>query len=319
MEENGTQVQRLGRLERVEPRSLWPHEATSFTPWLAQNADRLGEALGIELEFDGTEHPVGGYSLDIIGRDQSNGVVLIVENQLGDSDHGHLGQLLTYAAGTGASTIVWLTTRFRDEHRQALTWLNEHTDPETHFFGVELDVVRIGESDPAPLFKLAAAPNDWQKSIRAITSTQSSGGKSELYRSFWGKLLERVKAEHPTWTRGTPPAQNWLWMSSPIRNCGLNPVFGYNNLRHELYIDRSSAEECRQVFDALLSRQPEFEAAYGRSLSWDAIEGRKACRIFEARDGNVQLEDEHETYINFFVDAGERMRRAIEAVGGAQL
>jgi hypothetical protein len=60
-------------------------------PWLSRNADRLAEALGIEFEFEDTERAVGGYSLDIIGKDQTNGVVLIIENQLGDSDHGHLG------------------------------------------------------------------------------------------------------------------------------------------------------------------------------------------------------------------------------------
>ncbi len=118
---HGTEVQQLGRLEPVDPRSIWSHEALNFTPWLAQNGDRLAEALGIELQVEGTEYAVGGYSLDIFGKDQTNDVVLIVENQLGESDHSHLGQLLTYAAGTAASTIAWITTRFRDEHRQALT------------------------------------------------------------------------------------------------------------------------------------------------------------------------------------------------------
>jgi hypothetical protein len=113
-----TEVQQLGRLEPVDPTSIWPHEALAFTPWLAQNADRLAEALAIEIDVEATEYAVGGYSLDIFGKDQTNNVVLIVENQLGESDHSHLGQLLTYAAGTTASTIVWITTRFRDEHRQ---------------------------------------------------------------------------------------------------------------------------------------------------------------------------------------------------------
>jgi hypothetical protein len=120
---------------------------------------------------------VGGYSLDIIGKDQTNGVVLIEEN-LGDSDHGDLGQLLTYAAGTAASTIVWITPHFRDAHRQALTWLNEHTDQDTHFFGVELEVVKIGESAPAPVFKVVALPNDWQKSVRASTGPAAGTGTS---------------------------------------------------------------------------------------------------------------------------------------------
>jgi Domain of unknown function (DUF4268) len=310
----------LGRLEPVDPRSIWPPEALNFTPWLALNADRLAEALGIELELNATEHPVGGYSLDIIGKDQTNGVVLIVENQLGDSDHSHLGPLLTYAAGTGASTIVWITTRFRDEHRQALTWLNEHTDQDTHFFGVELEVVKIGGSVPAPLFRVVALPNDWQKSVRASTAGVTAGSRNELYRQFWAKLLERIRSEHPSWTRATTAAQNWLWIPAPIRGCGINPVFGgKGKIREELYIDRAAPEQCRAVFDALHARREEFEAAYGRRLEWEPLEGKKACRIFEPAEGDVEKEAEHEKYIEFFIDAGERFRNAISAVNGASL
>ena len=313
-------AQQLGRLEPVDPRSIWPHEAVNFTPWLAQNADRLAEALGIEVSFDAVEHPVGGYSLDIIGRDQSNGVVLIVENQLGYSDHGHLGQLLTYAAGTSASTIVWITARFRDEHRQALTWLNEHTDQDTHFFGVELEVVRIGDSAPAPLFKVVALPNDWQKSMRAAAAGQAAEGKQELYRQFWRRLLERIRPVHSNWALGTGGARNWMWMTAPIRGCGLNPVFAAKGrIRLELYIDRANPEACRAVFDALHARRAEFEAAYGRPLEWEPLEGKKACRVFEAADGDIQDEAAHEEYISFFIDAGERLRMAIAAVDGSSL
>jgi hypothetical protein len=311
----------LGRLEQVDPRSIWPHEAHHFTPWLFGNADRLAESLGIDLELEATEYPVGGYSLDIIGKDQSHGVVLIVENQLTDSDHGHLGQLLTYAAGTNASTIIWLTTRFRDEHRQALTWLNEHTDPETFFFGVEIEIVRIGASEPAPQFNVVVMPNDWQKQAKQAGATAGSAStKNELYRQFWTKLLERVKEEHPGWTRATAPAQNWLWISAPIRGCGLNPVFGaHNKLRIELYIDRATPEACTDVFDALATRKSDFEAAYGRPLEWARMENRKACRVSKEMDGDISCPEDYDRYIEFFVDGSDRFRRAIAAVAGQLL
>lgn len=228
--------------------------------------------------------------------------------------------MLAYAAGTAASTIVWITTRFRDEHRQALTWLNERTDQDTHFFGVELEVVKIGGSVPAPLFKVVALPNDWQKSVRASTAGAVAGSRKELYRQFWGKLLERIRSEHPSWTRATAPGQNWLWLAAPIRGCGINPVFGgKGKIRQELYIDRATPEQCRAVFDALHARRDEFEAAYGRRLEWDALEGRKACRVFELAEGDVQNEAEHDKYIEFFLDAGERFRKAIPAVDGTSL
>jgi hypothetical protein len=130
----------LGRIELVDPRSIWQHEAQDFTPWLLANADRLAEALGIDIEFEAAEHAVGGYSLDLVGRDITNDAVLIVENQPATTDHSHLGQVITYAAGTGASTIVWIATGFREEHRQPLDWLNESTDDKTQFFGVELQL-----------------------------------------------------------------------------------------------------------------------------------------------------------------------------------
>ena len=132
-------------------------------------------------ELEAAEHPVGGYSLDLVGRDTTNDAVLIVENQLAPTDHSHLGQVLTYAAGTAASTIVWIATAFCEEHRQALDWLNENTGEDVHFFGIELQVVKIGDSPPAPLLNLVAQPNDWQKQVRASTQRSAVTGKGALY------------------------------------------------------------------------------------------------------------------------------------------
>ena len=144
----------LGRLTVVPPREVWRHEAHDFTPWLLSNVDVLSDVLGMDLALDVAEHPVGGFSLDLMGRDETTGEIVIVENQLEVSDHLHLGQILTYAAGTDPTTIVWVAAAFRPEHRAAIDWLNARTDEDTRFFGVELGVVRIGDSDPAPLFRL---------------------------------------------------------------------------------------------------------------------------------------------------------------------
>ena len=87
----------LGRLEPVDVRTVWEKEDRDFTPWLLDHDDRLAEALGIDLEIQQSEHPVGNFSLDLIGHDLTNDAVLIVENQLSGTDHNHLGQILTYA------------------------------------------------------------------------------------------------------------------------------------------------------------------------------------------------------------------------------
>jgi hypothetical protein len=304
----------LGRLETVDPRRVWAHEAHSFTPWLLQNADRLAEALGIDLELQASEHAVGGYKLDLVGRDLTNDAVLIVENQLETTDHSHLGQVLTYAAGTAASTIVWIATAFREEHRQALDWLNENTGEQAHFFGIELQVVKIGDSMSAPLFNVVVLPNDWQKQVRAATQAAAVSEKGALNREFWNRFLMRVHAEHPDWTRArTTRPDNWFDMASPIRDCRMSHSFTQGDrLRVELYIDSGDAERNAEIFDYYASRRTELEAAYGEGLSWEELPNRRACRIAAYRDGcRVADVDRHEEFIDWFLTAGSALRRAI--------
>src|SRR3712207_5720222 len=170
----------------------------------------------MHLELDVNEHPLGDFYLDLLGRDLRSGQRVIVENQLQKTDHGYLGQLLTYAAGVDdASNIVWVSPEFRPEHRAALDWLNTHTQEGTRFFGVQLSAVRIGDSVPAPLFTVASQPNDWVKSTKTATqSQQSPGTKSALYQEFWQELLDRLKAQHRGWSKGKAPATNYFDMSA---------------------------------------------------------------------------------------------------------
>lgn len=158
----------LGKLEQLDVRDIWQSEGSDFTPWLAQeeNLVRLGEEIGIDLEHEATEKDVGLFRADILCKDAENGNWVLIENQLGRTDHSHLGQLLTYAAGLQAVTIVWIAQPFTEEHRAALDWLNSITNDQFNFFGVELEVWKIGGSDPAPKFNVISKPNDWSNSIK---------------------------------------------------------------------------------------------------------------------------------------------------------
>ena len=154
----------LGKLERISLRNAWAHEAGEFTPWLAQadNLILLAESLGLnELELVGIEHPVGDFKVDILCSD--NGGKVIIENQLEKTNHTHLGQILTYAAGVGARKVIWLAESFRTEHVAALEFLNQHTTDELDFFAVEIELWRIGDSPMAPSFNVVVKPNDWAK------------------------------------------------------------------------------------------------------------------------------------------------------------
>jgi hypothetical protein len=198
-------------------RVVWPGEASDFTPWLRVNADALAEAVGLDIELTATEHQVGTFFLDVIGRDLTNDCALIVENQLTQTDHGHLGQLLTYAANTDAGMVIWMALSFREEHRQAISFLNELGGEKVRFLGVETGAVCIGDSPVAPLFKLAAQPNDFhaQAAAAARASSEEASGIRALYAGFWQRFLEQLKEAHPTWTRARKgPAENGLVLPS---------------------------------------------------------------------------------------------------------
>jgi hypothetical protein len=310
----------LGRLKPLDPKLVWTHEAHQFTPWLLDNADTLAEVLGIDLELSASEHPVGGFSLDLIGRDLTNDCVLIVENQLTTTDHGHLGQILTYAAGTDAKTIVWLATGFREEHRQALDFLNALGGEDARFFGVEIGVVQIGDHQPAaPLFKLRAQPNDWHSQTSAVAkATSQQAGKAPLYQAFWTRFLKRIGAEHPDWTNPhrKPQTVNWFDMRSQFKGGPFYAAsFAANGkLRTELYIDYGDEDANLALFEQLAAKKAEVESNYGGPLVWEDLPGRRAFRIADYRDGSITEGDQFDEYIDWFFDTGKRLRYAFGKV-----
>lgn len=180
----------LGRLQRVDLREAWLGEATYFTPWLAreENLALLGDTIGLELELEATEKNVGPFRADILCKDTATNSYVLIENQLERTDHSHLGQLLTYAAGLKAVTIVWIAAQITEEHRAALDWLNEVTTESVNFFGLEIELWRIGESQRAPKFNVVSQPNDWTEAVRGNTGpTANPSDSQQLYREYWAK------------------------------------------------------------------------------------------------------------------------------------
>ncbi len=198
----------LTRLEPVPVAAVWPTEARHFTPWLLQSSDLLSQVLGIDIQLESREYKVGKFSLDIIGREVETGSPVIIENQYGPTDHGHLGQILTYAGGTKPATVIWVAEEFREEHRAALEWLNAHTDPEIRFFGVRLAAVTLTGAPAgliAPFLELVVKPNEWEKQAAAATLSGTTGRTptQDLYRQFWSEFEPRAKERG--WTSASAP------------------------------------------------------------------------------------------------------------------
>jgi hypothetical protein len=277
----------LSEITRLSVKDVWAHEAQDFTPWLAKNLDILGKELGMDLELVQTEAAVGAFSLDILAHDVQGKAIVVIENQLNTTDHNHLGQILTYAAGHDAGIVIWITDGFRDEHRQALDWLNQRTDDATRFFGVEMEVFKIGESPPAPHFKIVASPNDWSKRTKADTSRELSPRRMK-YRNFFQTLIDELRDNHKFTNAKLGQPQSWYQFASGHSGITYSVSFPQGDqVMAQLSIDRDK-ESNKQLFDQLKSSLSDIESDLGFPLAWERMDQTIVSRITLYRTGSIE-------------------------------
>ena len=284
-----TESLELGRIVKIKNlREAWQHEAADFTPWLADHISELGGALGLELELQSQEAPVGSFSLDLLARESGTNHIVIIENQLEPTNHDHLGKLLTYAGGYDANVIIWVAKNFRDEHRQAIDWLNEHTNDDTMFFGVVIELWKIDTSKPAPYFNVVAAPNEWRRETARTVRDTNTSDKNRRYQEFFQKLLDSLREREFTNARKGQP-QSWYFFSA---GHGQRVQYGTTftqdkNARVEVYIGHSDQEWNKDLFDQLKEQSDAIESEFSESLVWQRLDNRKASRIAVLRPSSI--------------------------------
>jgi len=300
-------------LNKVGLREIWPHEASDFTPWLAENIDELGKALGMDLELIEQEASVGDFSLDILAKDLGTSRTVIVENQLTQTDHDHLGKLITYAAGFDASIVIWVSDSIREEHRQAMDWLNQRTDSETSFFGVVVEVIKIDDSKPAFNFKLVASPNEWQKNKKRQTQRTSVSTKGEKYQNYFQNLIDDLRDIHRFTSAKAGQPQNWYSFSSGVSGITYGANFSQGGkARAELYIDLGDHEKNKYVFDQLFNMKGEIEDSLGQEISWERLDNKRASRLALYIDGSIEESDsELEKVKNWHIEQLLKLKAAL--------
>lgn len=278
----------LGRLEKLDLRTYWRRESTDFTPWLAQeeNIQLLSETIGIELEVQSQEESVGPFSADILCKDTINDHFVLIENQLERTDHTHLGQLMTYAAGLDAVTIIWIAQKFTEEHRAALDWLNRITDDTFTFFGIEIELFKIGNSIPAPMFNIVSKPNDWAKQIKKTTSNQPITETKTLQQVYWQGLKDFMETRKSFVRMQNPLPQHWTNIAIGRSNFHLSASVNSrdNSINIWLNIVGTNAKE---NYDKLheLSYQNSF-IEISPDLIWDRMDGRKMSAVMLKSNGD---------------------------------
>lgn len=284
---------KLGKLERISVREAWKHEAGQFTPWLAEqdNLNALADALSLsELELVAMEHWVGDFKLDILCTQGEEKV--IVENQLDETDHKHLGQILSYAAGVGAKKVIWVAESFRPEHAAALQFLNDNTTEELDFFGVVIELWKIGDSPLAPKFEVIVKPNDWVKSGREQARAASTTSATKLLQQkFWTSLVATLAKNAPNIRPQKPRAQHWL--NNSIGRSGFNLNVTANTRDERLGVELwIPSAEAKKHFANLSAQKKEIEGMLGFELDWQELPDSQSCRIATWYSG-ASLEDEN--------------------------
>ncbi|MYB63868.1 DUF4268 domain-containing protein, partial [Candidatus Poribacteria bacterium] len=245
----------LSRLEEVELRNIWGNEPR-FTTWLAEdeNLALLAETLGIDLEYEDQEVSVGDFRADILCKDLENAFV-IIENQLEETDHDHLGKLLTYSAGLDAHTVIWIAKKFRDEHRAVLDRLNEITDDPFSYFGIEIKVWKIGDSDPAPKFEIVSKPNDWNP--RNINDWKTK---------FWSELKDHFRRTNSNFKIHKPGSKNSVvfGIGNPSE-FSLKVVLSHQKKRIGILLSLIG-NDSKGYFNILKKSKEEIEKKFGEKL-----------------------------------------------------
>jgi hypothetical protein len=271
----------LGLLETVDLRQAWAHEAQSFTPWLADNLNRLSAALGIPLELEGQEVSVGAFSADLLARNPQDGSLVLIENQLEQTDHNHLGQILTYLAGLEAQVIVWIASDFRDPHLSAIHWLNDHTVDPFAFFAVQVKAVRIGDSSIAPLFEVVAKPNGWDRKLQQQVASQTGelSALGQFRLAFWSKLLQ-LYPDQSQWGPADAASSRW----HPLKNSSLVVVTYISVYRCGIFVRGRRGQDLEESRQQLLGHRKELEAQLGVPISDSEGYGLSQSLEADARD-----------------------------------
>lgn len=300
----------LGKLvEITDLRTVWPHEAKDFTPWLAEeeNLSLLGDAIGIDISLEETESDVGDFSVDILATENGTNRKIIIENQLEDTNHDHLGKLITYASGKGANIVIWLVKHAREEHRAAIEWLNNHTDENADFFLCEIKLYQIADSIPAVHFNVIEKPNAWAK---AVKSTDSIRPSQQFRLEYWTAFNDYAFQQKPfakAFSQRKATKDHWMDFSIGSSACHVTVdlVRKESHLVVELYIN-----DDKQLYHNLHAKKDQIEAELGFQPDWRELPQKKASRIMMIKEVDFDDKDQWTAQFDWIIDCAIKFKKA---------
>lgn len=300
----------LGTLKEITNlRDIWPHEALNFTPWVAENVELLGEAVGLEITVDETESSVGDFNVDIYASETGTDRKIIIENQLEDTDHDHLGKLITYASGKGADVIIWVVKHAREEHKAAVEWLNNHTDEKIGFFLCEIKLFQIGNSEIAPSFTVVERPNDWTKEIKKNEHNSPRHHKRLEYWTAFNDYAYKNQEFAKQFKQRKPSTDHWMTLSigSSAAHMDITMIQKRSENGVELYIS-----DDKQLYKQLYEKKDAIEKETGLNFDWQELPEKKASRIIVNNPADFEDSSKWPEQFDWIMDTLLKMKKAFK-------
>lgn len=299
---------KLGKLQEIDIRDIWPHEQYDFSKWLSseENIQELGNVLNLSLTDVETEKYVGNYRCDILCKDEITGKVVLIENQLESTNHDHLGKILTYASGLDASVVVWIVASVRDEHASAIEWLNKHTDDNISFFLIEIHAYKIGDSEPAPQFKIIEQPNDFSKTVKSIAKNKELNESQRCRLEFWTQFNDVLEQRGKPFNKRKVSTDHWY--SVAVGSSAWQLSIELVNKEHRIRVCAWIIDN-KDRFDIIHQHKDEIESELGFALSWKRMDSKKSSLICTYIDGlDFKSQENYPELINRSIDLVVKLR-----------
>lgn len=302
----------FGKLQQVDLRNGWAHEALNFTTWLIkdENLSKLADEIGIEITPIDAEVKTGRYSVDILAEEEGTGNKVVIENQLESTDHDHLGKIITYASGLDATYIVWIVKNANEEHRQALEWLNENTGNQLNFFLLRLELWKIDNSLPAVKLNTIVKPNEWTKTIRERSKSEELTETRLMQLDFWKQFKAYCNEQYSHFATQKALPRNWYTIRIGKSDCKISLTINTrdNEIGCDLYI-----RDSKELFDSLYKRKDEIEDSISHDLQWQRLDEKKASRIKLSRSVDIYDEENWSEYHKWLYDQAVKFKQVFGA------
>lgn len=293
---------KLGKLTEVNIRELWRHEQYDFSEWLSkdENLEMLSDEIELTLTDVNKEVFVGSYRCDLVAKDETTGIKVIIENQLEATNHDHLGKLITYASGLDANVIIWIVKEAREEHRSAIEWLNNNTTKDISFFLMEIHAYKIEDSVPAPKFVIIEKPNDFVKTANASINNRELSKSQAERLTFWNRFNEILISKNKPFNVRKATTDHWydVALGTSEAHISITLVNKMKSIGIEVYINDN-----KELFDKLYSEAEAIQDELNFSMEWQRLDNKKASRIIYYISGlDFNNHENYDELINKVID-----------------